>query len=80
MKKFRVESMSGPISVFQEVIEAESHQHALQQLVESEARKGVLGTGGFCHLDPKNDSYPKNAITVVLTVWEADEDDELGGE
>ena len=75
MKKFRVESMSGPNAVSQEVIEAESHQHALQQLVEREARTGVFGTGGFDHLDPKNGSYPKDAITVVLTVWETDEDD-----
>jgi len=78
MKKFRIESMSGPNAVSQEVIEAETHQHALQQLVKKEERRGVFGTGGFCHLDPKNDSYPKDAITVVLTVWEADEDDELG--
>ena len=79
MKKFRIESMSGPFAVSQEVVEAKSHQHALQRLVESEANSGVLGGNGFFHLDPKNDSYPKDAVTVVLTVWEADEDDEVGG-
>jgi hypothetical protein len=83
MKKFRVESMSGPFAVSQEVIEAESHQHALQHLVENQANSGVWGGGDFYHLhEPPThcgSSYPKDAITVVLTVWEADEDDELGG-
>ena len=74
MKRFRIESMTGPFCVSQSVTEAKSHMHALQALLEREVGRGAGGGRGFYHLADE-EVYPKDAISVVLTVWETEEDD-----